>query len=373
LVAGQGIWIDVIHTEWGGGEGIRLGIRKPGGSMLIVSASNFPNQIFARKYTSPEPTISLGSEESSNSFRTWANITKTINNAGRICWRFYANNSLNLWNATPISCVDSVSPEHYFEIYLLEPPEGRVVELAVGDYLDTRAQIKMNSKYNICISAKVTVRYNTSSSYPDTEIPSTNSIYSTSNPQTIQICAGDTKIVSFDLYASKPTINAIDIMVESFYTRNDTKEFFVKVLLIANRELKLKRGWNLISIPYKEFYFDLSRDECNLKEKVFHHFNGRSWEYYTYKEITYGKSYWVYTDKNCTIYLAASKNVNLDDLPRVRGKYNMIGSLTQRQSVSTVANKIGCNNAIVRYYDPERGFITVDTIEPWKGYVFECS
>jgi len=30
--------------------------------MLIVSTSNFPNQIFARKYTYPEPTISLGNE-----------------------------------------------------------------------------------------------------------------------------------------------------------------------------------------------------------------------------------------------------------------------------------------------------------------------
>jgi hypothetical protein len=63
LNAGQGIWIDVLHTEWGGYEGIRLGIQKPGGSMLIVNTANFPNQIFARKYTSPEPTYSIGAEE----------------------------------------------------------------------------------------------------------------------------------------------------------------------------------------------------------------------------------------------------------------------------------------------------------------------
>jgi len=63
LAAGQGIWIDVVHTEWTGNEGIRLGIQKPGGSMLIVSATNFPNQIFARKYTSPEPTVTVGPEK----------------------------------------------------------------------------------------------------------------------------------------------------------------------------------------------------------------------------------------------------------------------------------------------------------------------
>jgi len=331
------------------------------------------DRVSIRKYASPEPTISLGNEESSNPFRAWANVTKIIDTTGRICWRFYANNSLNLWNTTPISCIDSISSEHYFEINLLEPPEGKIVELAIGDYLDTRAQIKMKSNYNFCVNAKVTVRYNTSSNYPDTAIPSTNSIYSTNNPQIIQICTGDTKIVTFDLYASKPTVKAIDIVVESFYTINDTKEFFVKVLLIANKELKLKKGWNLISIPYKEFYFDLSRDECNLREKVFHYFNGKNWEYRTYRELTYGKSYWVYSDKNCTIYLAASKDAELNDLPKSSGKYNMIGSLTRKISASTVANKIGCNNAIVRYYDPEIGFITVSTIEPWKGYIFECS
>jgi len=63
LNAGQGIWIDDIHNEWRGGEAVRLGIQKPGGSMLIVNTINYPNQIFARKYTSPEPIASVGAEE----------------------------------------------------------------------------------------------------------------------------------------------------------------------------------------------------------------------------------------------------------------------------------------------------------------------
>jgi hypothetical protein len=247
----------------------------------------YADNIIIRKYTSPEPTIILGNEEiyfqqnvylsrfifswnatgtwinesytfPPNSFQAWANVTKTINNAGRICWRFYANNSLNFWNATPISCIDS----------------------------------------------------------------------------------------------------------------------FVNVSLTANRELILKKGWNLISIPYKNFYFDLSRDECNLKEKIFHYFNGENWEYYTYREITYGKSYWVYSEKNCKIYLFASGNVDLNDLPKItekNKKYGMIGSLAQIKNVTEIANIIGCKNAIVRYYDPEIGFIQTTLIKPWKGYIFECS
>jgi len=59
LNAGQGIWIDVIHDDGSGNNGIRLGIRKPGGSMSIVNTANFPNQIFARKYTSPEQALEM--------------------------------------------------------------------------------------------------------------------------------------------------------------------------------------------------------------------------------------------------------------------------------------------------------------------------
>jgi hypothetical protein len=64
LVAGQAIWMEYLYEEWAGNEGGRAGAQKPGGSMLILNTANFPNKIFARKYTSPEPNISLGGEES---------------------------------------------------------------------------------------------------------------------------------------------------------------------------------------------------------------------------------------------------------------------------------------------------------------------
>ncbi|MGC9079822.1 MAG: DUF2341 domain-containing protein [Nanopusillaceae archaeon] len=63
LVAGQGIWLEFLYEEWGGNEGGRAGAQRPGGTMLIINTTNFPNQIFARKYTSPEPTITIGNEQ----------------------------------------------------------------------------------------------------------------------------------------------------------------------------------------------------------------------------------------------------------------------------------------------------------------------
>jgi hypothetical protein len=63
LVAGQGIWLDYIQEEWAGAEAAVVWVLKPGGTWVNLNTANFPNQIFARKYTSPEPTTSVGAEE----------------------------------------------------------------------------------------------------------------------------------------------------------------------------------------------------------------------------------------------------------------------------------------------------------------------
>jgi hypothetical protein len=63
LTSNQPIWLDYIQEEWGGGEAAVVWVKKPGGNWVNLNTSNFPNQIFARKYTSPEPTVSISSEE----------------------------------------------------------------------------------------------------------------------------------------------------------------------------------------------------------------------------------------------------------------------------------------------------------------------
>ncbi len=63
LKKGQGIWIEYRMQEWDGAQKASMAIKPPGQDWKIVSASNFPGQIFARKYVSPEPSITIGSEE----------------------------------------------------------------------------------------------------------------------------------------------------------------------------------------------------------------------------------------------------------------------------------------------------------------------
>ncbi|MEM0481142.1 MAG: DUF2341 domain-containing protein, partial [Candidatus Aenigmatarchaeota archaeon] len=332
--------------------------------------------VFIRKYASQEPSVILNNEETNKPFTAWANVTKSFNQVGTLCWRFYANNTLNLWNSTPISCINIISPEFSLEVKLLNPKENSIQNLAVGDYLNVKAQVKMNSKYNFCINLEASLRYNLTSNIPDSEVPSINSIISTNNPQNFEICTNDNKIVDFVVFANKPTFKILDVIFESMNIKNDTKDFFVNVSLIANKELELKAGWNLISIPYKNFILDLSKDECNLKEKVFHYFNSetKKWEYYSYKTITYGKSYWVYAEKDCKSYFAASGNVAPSDLPKAKSGINYIGSTTQPHNLNSIASVINCKNPVARYYDTQnKKFVNTNTIVPWRGYIIECS
>jgi len=59
LEAGQGVWIDVIHDDGIGPEGIRVGVRMPGWSdMQILSVQSVGSGvIFARSYVNPEPRV----------------------------------------------------------------------------------------------------------------------------------------------------------------------------------------------------------------------------------------------------------------------------------------------------------------------------
>lgn len=60
--ANNGYWLDYLQETWsGGGDAAVLWARRPGEvEWKNFSARNFPNMIYGRKYTSPEPTSAIG-------------------------------------------------------------------------------------------------------------------------------------------------------------------------------------------------------------------------------------------------------------------------------------------------------------------------
>ncbi|MFH7903354.1 MAG: DUF2341 domain-containing protein [Candidatus Aenigmatarchaeota archaeon] len=337
------------------------------------------DKFIVSKYAFPEPTITLGNEETINIFTAWANITKIFSQPGTLCWKFYANNSLNLWNVTPESCLNIIVPDYYFEITLVQPKENSINNLIVGESLNVKAHVKMLSNYQFCININAYIRYNQTSNIPETPIPTTsNSLSSDINPISTQICTSQTINLDYILYANKPSFKIIDIRVcdDQNLKCNNSKTFYANISLVANRDFSLKSGWNLISIPYKSIHLDLSQDFCNLSEKLFHYYNSSSktWQYHRFNELKYGIAYWVYSDKDCTSKISISGNVNINDLPKTQRGINYIGSLTSNRDVNSIASAIGCNNPKVRYWDPtSQSFKDANQIIPWYGYIFECS
>jgi len=63
LNSGEAIWIEYRMQEWYGGQRASMGVKAPGGSWETLRTSRFPNQIYARKYVDPEPTVTIGDEE----------------------------------------------------------------------------------------------------------------------------------------------------------------------------------------------------------------------------------------------------------------------------------------------------------------------
>jgi len=84
LKAGQAIWIEYRQQEWFGGQRAAMGIKIPGGSWTTVYTSNFPNQIYTRIYTNPEPSVSIGYEEANPSLNALILFRAEISNSGNI-------------------------------------------------------------------------------------------------------------------------------------------------------------------------------------------------------------------------------------------------------------------------------------------------
>jgi hypothetical protein len=57
LVSGEGYWIDMLHEEGTGGDGLR-GCLNSGGGYNVISTTNYPGQLFARNYVDSEPSLS---------------------------------------------------------------------------------------------------------------------------------------------------------------------------------------------------------------------------------------------------------------------------------------------------------------------------
>ena len=108
-------WTFKTHNLNSGSNSIKFAYGKDG-SVDSGSDIGWVDLVKVRKYTSPEPTVTIGSQESLSEESAWvndtwvsmtgtgnwSNVTKVVNSTigATIAWKVYANDSVNLWNAS---------------------------------------------------------------------------------------------------------------------------------------------------------------------------------------------------------------------------------------------------------------------------------
>ncbi|MEW5760418.1 MAG: right-handed parallel beta-helix repeat-containing protein, partial [Candidatus Thermoplasmatota archaeon] len=71
LAMGQGVWFEFRQQEWGGGEYARMGVNPNYEGWRTMHKSNFPNQIFARKYFPSDPAYTVKAEVTGSTLTGW--------------------------------------------------------------------------------------------------------------------------------------------------------------------------------------------------------------------------------------------------------------------------------------------------------------
>ncbi|MFP4402721.1 MAG: DUF2341 domain-containing protein [Candidatus Woesearchaeota archaeon] len=139
LEAGKGYFFDYIHHERGGGQLAQMCINT-GSGYDIVSIANFPNQIYARNYITPEPTINFREEEASSFSRDinahvmmnvqrfssgiFEDVNLHVDDLSTSTFRSTQNGFLNIsnvWNPNPWNTENNPEGLYRINTYLVSP------------------------------------------------------------------------------------------------------------------------------------------------------------------------------------------------------------------------------------------------------------
>ncbi len=144
---------------------------------------------------------------------------------------------------------------------------------------------------------------------------------------------------------------------------------------------ELNRGWNLISIPYKDSR--IKNNGCTDSDFKLYTYDGvtEKWNVDTIgiENADGGKSYWIHSDSNCGFSIIASKGIDEEDILISEG-WNYIGS--PKDGLDEIGllsdNCLDCVDGIcdtltTKWYNPvSKTWDDVTTLEKGKGYILKC-
>ncbi|GEM_PF-5799397 len=140
--------------------------------------------------------------------------------------------------------------------------------------------------------------------------------------------------------------------------------------------IKIYKGWNLVSSPYKDF--SSTYKGCEIK--TIYHYNSLKKTYEKFQnieDIIPGIGYWIYSGSDCDIVFSGQENVLLSDLGDEKvGKltkgWNQLSGRTE--VISLLKNNEACGIKNIYTFDnKEKIYIKTENIETGKAYFVQSS
>lgn len=142
--------------------------------------------------------------------------------------------------------------------------------------------------------------------------------------------------------------------------------------VVVPENIDIKKGWNLISAPYKQF--DFISSTCESRRNLYNYDpTTRNWNTIrNVQDMEGGKGYWLYSEKDCIItVLGLEKDKTTSGDIKIVTGWNQIGS-TGTDSTFTSVKKGGCSFQTIIYYNAVTENWEVkaesDKIEKFKSY-----
>lgn len=156
---------------------------------------------------------------------------------------------------------------------------------------------------------------------------------------------------------------------------NEQISLMQQFTVTAPVSVNLKVGWNLLSVPYKEFGF--SSTTCDLRNFYNYDTATKTWNIVKHtKDLQGGKGYWFYSEKACAIEIIATEEYGIqqNDLKLVTG-WNQIGSTIADVTFASI--KGGCSLQSILEYDTVvsnwKVLKETDKIESYKAYFIKAA
>ncbi len=160
---------------------------------------------------------------------------------------------------------------------------------------------------------------------------------------------------------------------------NNVKSSTNSFTVYIPEDMPLKKGWNIISIPYVKDKYVVTSSTCDSGRHLYN-FNTatKTWNIVkAVKDVQDGKGYWIYSERDCVIKILGIKEIQSNDVKQnVINGWNQIGAPASSSDFNSIKCGGGTIDKVLSYDSLAESWKVLtggDNLEKYKGYFMKVS